>query len=38
MKIYQVKKLTDNNLVKEEDISNVVPTINNNNDEEWATW
>ncbi len=32
------EEVTDNNLVKEEDISNVVPTINNNNDEEWATW
>jgi len=28
--------VTDNNVVKEEDISNVVPTVNN--DEEWATW
>ncbi|WP_425378083.1 hypothetical protein [Spiroplasma endosymbiont of Polydrusus pterygomalis] len=28
---------TKNNVVKEEDISNVVPTVNNN-DEEWATW
>ncbi len=32
------EEVTDNNVVKEEDISNVVPTINNNNDEEWATW
>ncbi|UZQ30570.1 MAG: recombinase RecT [Spiroplasma phoeniceum] len=30
------EELTDNNVVKEEDISNVVPTVNN--DEEWATW
>ncbi|PQM30073.1 recombinase RecT [Spiroplasma poulsonii] len=28
----------NDNVVKEEDISNVVPTVNNNNDEEWATW
>ncbi|WP_425378786.1 hypothetical protein [Spiroplasma endosymbiont of Polydrusus pterygomalis] len=28
---------TNDNVVKEEDISNVVPTINNN-DEEWARW
>ncbi len=32
------EEVTDNNVVKEEDISNVLPTINNNNDEEWATW
>ncbi len=32
------EEVTDNNVVKEEDISNVVPTINNNNDEKWATW
>ncbi|MFW4370834.1 MAG: recombinase RecT [Spiroplasma sp. hy2] len=29
---------TNNNVVKEEDISNVVPAVNNNNDEEWANW
>ncbi|WP_424526368.1 recombinase RecT [Spiroplasma endosymbiont of Glossina fuscipes fuscipes] len=28
---------TNDNVVKEEDISNVVPAVNNN-DEEWATW
>ncbi|WP_338956163.1 hypothetical protein [Spiroplasma endosymbiont of Polydrusus cervinus] len=28
---------TNDNVVKEEDISNVVPTVNNN-DEEWARW
>ncbi|MFU0252583.1 hypothetical protein, partial [Spiroplasma sp. Moj] len=27
---------TNNNVVKEEDISNVVPAVNN--DEEWAKW
>ncbi len=30
------EEVTDNNVVKEEDISNVVPAVNN--DEEWATW
>lgn len=30
------EEVTDNNVVKEEDISNVVPVVNN--DEEWATW
>ncbi len=29
---------TNDNVVKEEDISNVIPEVNNNNDEEWATW
>lgn len=29
---------TNDNVVKEEDISNVVPVVKNNNDEEWATW
>ncbi|PWF99232.1 hypothetical protein SMH99_18040 [Spiroplasma poulsonii] len=28
----------NDNVVKEEDISNVVPVVNNNNDEEWANW
>ncbi|WP_338954939.1 hypothetical protein [Spiroplasma endosymbiont of Polydrusus cervinus] len=28
---------TNNNIVKEDDISNLVPTVNNN-DEEWARW
>ncbi len=29
---------TNDNVVKEEDISNVVPVVNNNSDEEWANW
>ncbi len=29
---------TNDNVAKEEDISNVIPEVNNNNDEEWATW
>ncbi|WP_162475878.1 hypothetical protein [Spiroplasma sp. ChiS] len=33
---YQEIADTNDNVVKEEDISNVVPAVNN--DEEWATW